>query len=202
MRRVLLTAVLLPLVALLSACGGGDEQGGPSTAPPTGPEQAPVALSGGSTTLAVDIQTAGVLADNGLEIAAVPPAQEVASGVRDTRLRFPISGGEIQPQTLTGRVQHRGGLSVSDGRHRVVFRDLVINLTGRQLIADAGTGPIPLLNLEVDPGKVSAQGGVIELSGIGATLTATAARAVSDVLTTAVLRAQEIVGTVTIEAES
>lgn len=201
MRRVLPTALLVALVVLLAACGGSDEQGGPSTTPATGPAQAPVALTGGSTTLAIDIQTAGVLADNGLEIAAVAPAREISSGVRDTTLRFPISGGEARPDTLAGRIEHRGGLSVGDGTRRVIFRRLVVDTVARQLTADAGAGRIPLLNLGVALGKLSEQGGAVELAGVPATLTATAARAMSDALATAVLRAAQIVGTVTIRIE-
>lgn len=201
MRRALLTATLLALVMLISACGGSDEQGGPSTAPSTGPEQAPVALSGGSTTLAIDIQTAGVLVDNGIEIAAVPPARELSSGVRDTRLRFPISGGEARPDTLAGRIEHRGGLSISDGRDRVVFRDVAVNTVTGQLTADAGAGRIALLNLAVGDGTLSEQDGAVELAAVPATLDANAARALTDVLATAVLRPDQVVGTVTIRIE-
>lgn len=201
MRRVLLTAFLIVLVALLAGCGSSDEQGGPSTAPAAGPEQAAVAIDSGSTTLDIDLQTAGVLVDNGLEIAAVAPARQTGSGVRDLALEFPIIGGEIRPDTFSGRIEHAGGLSVSDGAGRVVFRKVVVNITGRQLTADAGAGRIPLLNLDVGPSTRSERGETLELSGVRATLTATAANALSDVLSTAVLRAAQIVGTLTIRVE-
>lgn len=201
MRRALLTAVLLSLVALLSACGSSDEQGGPSLAPASGPAPAPFAPPAGSTTLAIDIQTAGVLEDNGLELAAVAPARETGSSPRDLALHFPIIGGEIRPDTFSGRIEHRGGLSVSDGRHRVVFRDVVVNTAARQLTADAGAGRIPLLNLDLGPGKNSERTGILELSGVLATLAAPAANAISAALKTAVLRAAEVVGTLTIRVE-
>lgn len=201
MRRVPLPAVLAALVVALSACGGADEQGGPSTAPAAGPVQAPFAVDSGTTTLAIDEQAAGVLADNGLEIAAVEPARETGSEIRDRTLSFPISGGEIRPDTFSGRIEHRGGLSVSDGQDRVVFRELVLNVAGRQLTADAGAGRLPLLNLDIGASERSERDGILELSGVRATLTATAANALSEALATAVLRAAEFLGTMTIRIE-
>jgi hypothetical protein len=200
-RRASLTALLALLVALLSACGGSDEQGGPSTAPAAGPAQAAFAVSAGTTTLAIDEQTAGVLVDNGLEVAAVEPAADTGSVPRNLTLRFPIIGGEIRPDTFSGRIEHRGGLSVSDGRNRVVFRALVVDLAARQLTANAGAGRIALLNLDVGPSRRSESNGILELSGVLATLSATAANALSGVLKTAVLRAAQVVGTLTIRVE-
>ena len=67
---VLLTGAMLTL----AACGGPSGKGGPSTLPTAAN---PVTLTGGSTTLAIDPQTAGVLEDNAVTIRERDTTEQV-----------------------------------------------------------------------------------------------------------------------------
>jgi predicted small lipoprotein YifL len=185
MRRVVPLVLALALLAACAAgCGGDDEQGGPSTLPDNAAPADPVALTGRATVLALDPQTVGVLDDNNVAITPVAPARVTAAGVA-----LPVTGGEIRPDTLAGRIEHDGGLAIRDGERRVVLRDFVIDTGSGQVTAETGAGRIPVLDLDLSLGKRRDTGRVIGLRGVPATLSAPAARALDDALALAVLAA-------------
>lgn len=198
MRRpvpLLLTLVLLVCAPALAACGGGDTQGGPSTIPdPSAPDR-PVALNGVATNLDLDPQTVGILDDNNVSITPIPPARRSALGIR-----FPIVGGEVRPDSLDGRIEHAGGIALSDGVRRISLRRLIIDTRTGQLTADAGSGRLPILNLDFASGKRLDVGGVFTLGNIPVKLAAGAAAAIDEALRIPVLTASIPIGFATVRA--
>ena len=174
--RLALTIVLAALLPALAACGS-DTQGGPSTIPDSGTRTQPVALTGVATTIALDPLTVGVLSDNNISWAPIPPARRAAEGIR-----FPITSGDVRPDTLAGVIHHAGGIALTNGRLRVTLGDIVINTKTGQLTADAGSGPVPLMNLDLSSGKRLDGGNRLVLGEIPTTLTSGAAHALSEAL--------------------
>ena len=182
--RVPSLLILALMVPVLAACGGSDESGGPSTVPNSGAPEQPLRLTGVATTLDLDPQTIGVLDDNNVTLTPIAPARRSAEGVR-----FPITGGEVRPDTFSGRIRHAGGLSISDGRRRVLLRDFVIETRTGQITADTGAGRIPILNLDFSSGKRADVGPTIALTDVPVKLTAAAAAAIDEALSISVLTA-------------
>ena len=58
-----------------------------------------------------------------MKVAPTGRAKAVPGGVR-----FPISGGHIDPATAAGRIDHRGGLRLSAGGTRVVLKDYRVSV--------------------------------------------------------------------------
>ena len=171
-----LTIVLAALLPALAACGGGT-QGGPSTIPDSGARTQPVALTGVATTIALDPLTVGVLSDNNISWAPIPPARRAAEGIR-----FPITSGDVRPDTLAGTIHHAGGIALTNGRLRVALSDIVIDTGTGQLSADAGSGRVALMNLDLSSGKRLDGGNRLVLGEIPTTLTSGAAHALSEAL--------------------
>jgi hypothetical protein len=178
--RLALTIVLAALLPALAACGD-DTQGGPSTIPASGAQTQPVALTGVATTIVLDPLTVGVLSDNNISWAPIPPARRAAEGIR-----FPITSGEVRPDTLGGSIRHAGGIALTNGTLRVALRDIVINSTTGQLSADTGAGRVALMNLDLSSGKRLDVGSRLVLGNIPATLTSGAAHALSEALNVSV----------------
>ena len=103
-------------------------------------------------------------------------------------MRFPITSGEVRPDTLAGndRAQRRRWRSPT-ARRSVVLRDFVINTGTGQLTADAGSGRVALLNLDFASGKRIGGGNRVALVDIPTTLTARAARELGVALNVSVL---------------
>ena len=174
--RLVLTIALAALLPVLAACGT-DTQGGPSTIPAGGAQTQPVALTGVATTIALDPLTVGVLSDNNISWAPIPPARRAAEGIR-----FPITTGDVRPDTLAGTIHHAGGIALTNGRLRVALGDIVINTKTGQLSADAGSGRVALMNLDLSSGKRLDGGNRLVLGDIPTTLTSGAAHALSEAL--------------------
>ncbi len=179
--RLFLTIALAALLPVLAACGS-DTQGGPSTIPAAGAPAQPVALTGVATTIALDPLTVGLLDDNNVTVVPIPPARRAAEGIR-----FPITSGDVRPDTLAGTIHHAGGLALTNGTKRVVLSDFVVNTGTGQLSANAGSGSLQLLNLDLASGKRLDAGGRLVLADIPATLTSGAAHALSEALNVSVL---------------
>lgn len=198
MRRpvpLLLALALLVPVPALAACGGSDESGGPSTIPSGSAPAAPVTLTGVATNLDLDPQTVGVLDDNNITIVPIPPARRSALGIK-----LPIVGGVLRPDSLSGTIEHAGGIALSDGVRRVVLRRLIIDTRTGQVTADAGAGRLPILNLDLSSGKRLDIGSTVALGDIPVTLAAGAARALDAGLRTSVLTASIPIGFATVRA--
>ena len=84
-------------------------------------------LGGGSTTLKLDSGLAEALTDAGVAVAPVSPATARKGG----RVAFPITGGELNPKTAAGVINHSGGLSITAGETTVSLTNFRIKVGKR-----------------------------------------------------------------------
>jgi len=82
-------------------------------------------VTGGQTLLKLDGGTAAVLTDAGVSIRATGPAIGPAGS---TLFAFPIVGGEVNKELLSGRIVHSGGLAITAGGTTLVVKRFVIDL--------------------------------------------------------------------------
>ena len=75
---------------------------------------AAVSLSDGQTRLTLAKGTAAALDDLGVKVKPTGPARAAGRHVR-----FPITGGSIDPATAAGTIDHRGGLRLKAGKVKV-----------------------------------------------------------------------------------
>ena len=88
--------------------------------------QAAVHLSGGQTRLTVNKGTANALASLGVKVAPTGKAS-----ARGRHVKFPITGGSIDPATAAGTIRHTGGLRFSAGGTRVTLKNYVVKVGGQ-----------------------------------------------------------------------
>jgi hypothetical protein len=81
----------------------------------------PLGISGGGTTLKLDAGAAKALKSLGVAVAPTGRATAGSAGVR-----FPITGGALDPSSGAGQVRHSGGLRLSAGRTRVTLSDFTV----------------------------------------------------------------------------
>jgi hypothetical protein len=190
-RIPLLVALVMALAIGVAACGDDDDDDGADATT----ESAELVLTGESTTLALDEGTAGVLTDNGVEVAPVDPATAGDEGIA-----FPITGGTVEAESLAGTIEHSGGLVFSAGGTELEVTDFVIDTTEGTLTATAGGDQIPLLAVDLSTLERSDDMGTIVLEGIGTTLSAEAAVALNDTFEVEIFEEGIPIGTVTVRA--
>ena len=156
-------------------------------------------VTGGKTLLALDSDTAAVLTDAGISIRATGPATGPAGS---PVFAFPIVGGEVNKQQVSGRIVHSGGLAITAGGTTLVVKRFVIDLdTGFLTAKVAGAGVrIPLLRLGAVTGGVRAFPGVLVLSGVNVRLTGTAAGALNQTFDTDLFTGGLLLGKATVIA--
>lgn len=193
-----ITAVLSAIAAIalfVAACG--DDDSGDTTA--TSDEAAAsetLTLNGEQTVLALDSDTAGVLKDNKVEVAPVDPATAGDDGIA-----FPITGGEVDSESLAGTIDHSGGLVFSSGGTDVELTDFVIDTAAGTLTASTADGA-ELVVLDVDLSGLdrSDEGGAIVLTGITTTLSDDAAGALNEAFGVSLFEGGLAIGDVTVTA--
>lgn len=191
-RKWLLAPVLAVALALfVAACG--DDEGETTTAQE--PSAQTLSLTGEETVLVLDKGTAGVLADNEVEVAPVSPAEPSGKGIG-----FPITGGEVDSETLAGTIDHSGGLSFSAGNTEVELTDFVVDTEAGTLTSTVGGDSLETLTLDLSALERTDEGGVIVASGISATLTADAAKALNDAFGVDLFEEGLAIGDVTVRA--
>src|SRR3712207_2168554 len=93
----------------------------------------------GKTWLKLDKDTAAALSDAGVKVEAVGAAQG-PTAKRPYTFAFPIVGGKVDKDPLSGKIVHSGGLSFSADSEKVVGKRFVIELDRGVLTAKvAGT---------------------------------------------------------------
>ena len=190
----LLPVLLMGAMLTLAACGGPSGKGGPSTLPTAAN---PVTLTGGSTTLALDPQTAGVLEDNQVTISAVAPAR-----LKSDALTFPITTGRIDGTSLGGSFAHTGGLRISSDVASVVLRNLSANTISRQVTAEIGTGRLPVFDLDQRQLSGRAPARRLNASGLVALLSPGAAHQLNAALKVSIFTPKLIIGDVSVDAST
>lgn len=197
-------AILIAAVAALSvgllACGDDDDD--ETTAAATteqAAEEMPasqmLSLNGEDTTLVLDPATAGVLEQNKVTVAPVKPAAAKGGGIA-----FPITGGEVDSESLAGTIEHSGGLTFRAGGQEVTITDFVVDTVAGSLTSTAGGAELPTLDLDLGSLQRSMEAGAIVASGIQATLTAEAAKALNDAFGVSLFEAGLPIGEVTVRA--
>jgi hypothetical protein len=136
---------------------------------------AAVDLTGGSTTLKLSRGAAQALDGLGVSVGTTGRARAAGGGVR-----FPVSGGAIDPRTAAGTIAHAGGLRLSAGGTRVVLRSPRVAVGRRQinLSTRVGSARLHVAKL-VGRARVTRSGFNTNVSGLRAELTQKAARALN-----------------------
>jgi len=147
-------ALAVATVALgLVAVPAGLSQGNANTVELNGgPDGVPG--GGGETRLALNGGTAATLARNGIRVAPIGRADATGS-----RVDFPITGGQIVPNTGVGVYLHDGsGLRLSSGGTRVNLTSFNVNTRTGRLTALVGGRRITIANLLTGKAKVIRRG--------------------------------------------
>lgn len=196
MRRILRPPLLAVLVAALSlglvACGGDDDDAATeatTTAPVT------LALTGEGTTLVLDGATADVLTDNGVTVAPIDPASAGEEGIT-----FPITGGQVEAESLAGAIEHSGGLVFAAGGTELELTDFVIDTAAGTLSATAGGAQVPILDVDLSGLRRSEDAGAIVLEGITVALGADGATALNETFGVTLFEEGLDIGDVTVRA--
>jgi hypothetical protein len=155
-------------------------------------------VGGGQTLLRLDAGTARALSNAGVRVSLVSPARASRSGIA-----FPVTGGEADPRTLAGAVEHSGGLRFRAGRRSVTLRDFRYTVGRRSsLSADVGGTRLTILSLGLGNARVRDAGAVeTQVSNVTARLTAGAARALNRAFRTSLFAGGLRLGTVRSEVE-
>lgn len=192
LRIPLAVALVAALALLVAACGDDD---GDEAAPATTAAPQTLALTGEGTTLSLDAGTAGVLADNDIQVAPVDPASAGDDGIT-----FPITGGAVEAGSLAGEIEHSGGLALSAGGTQLELTDFVIDTTAGTLTATAGGAQVPILDVDLSGLQRADEDGTIVLSGITTTLSADGAAALNDAFGVTLFEEGLAIGDVTVRA--
>lgn len=152
-----------------------------------------VDLAGGDTNVRVDRGTLSAVTGAGIAIA--PTGAAKTSG---RRVRFPITGGRLDPAAGAGTVNHRGGLRFSrSGRSLELTR---FRIQGRFLSALAGGDRVRILRLRAGAAVVRRTATTTTVSGVRLELTRAAARALNATLGTSVFARGTVLGTARVHA--
>ena len=166
--KLRLVALLASLALAPGAIACGDDQGGDKE----------LTLNGENTVLTLDGAVVSALQAKKVKVVPIEPAGPGGpAGVQ-----FPITGGQVNSETLAGSIEHSGGLRFSIGRKTLEVTDFVADTESGVLSATAGAAEIPLLTLDFASLKKATKGGAIVASGIGVGLTPAAASAMNGIL--------------------
>ena len=137
---------------------------------------APAAKLGGKTTLAPQAETFDALAAEGVTVAPAGDAKLTGKGIA-----FPITGGKVNVDRVSGKVKHSGGLTFSGHGMTLTVENFVVKIGKKNVIrADvAGGGKVRLADLDLDDAKIKERGGKVVISKVGVLLANKAAEALA-----------------------
>ena len=153
---------------------------------------ASVRLRGGTTTVTTANGIAVALFKNGIVPVATLPGREVVKyrhGQVGVKFAFPVTGGKVSLSPLGGFITHSGGIlfiDLSTGK-KISVSDFVISLTHGNLTGIVNGNPrqrVALFNLSLAHATLKAGKHSVRASGIGVSLTKTAASALDAALGT------------------
>jgi hypothetical protein len=124
---------------------------------------------------------------------------------------FPITGGAVDAQTAAGQITHSGGLTLTAGNTQVAIENFTIDTTGSSPVLNgiaavngSVAGVLPLFNLALPQGfKLPLKpiaGVLVNLKGVGVTLTSTAATTLNNVFGVSAFKGGINIGTATVQA--
>jgi hypothetical protein len=162
--------------------------------------QKTVTVQTGVTTVKLSSTFADALGTLGLTPGTVSPT-ELFDGTVD----FPVVGGAIDLDSAAGNIIHSGGLTLTGGGTVVTLQSFIIDTTGTQpeitgLVSKNGklVGRVPLFNLKLPAGfslPIQPEYGFVQLSGVGVSLTSTAAGYLDDAFGTKAISGGLDIGT-------
>ena len=132
----------------------------------------------GKTILAPEPATIEALAGAGVMVA---PAGDVS--VNDKGIGFPITGGNVDAETLRGKIEHKGGLTFSNDHEALTVENFTVKIGEKNVIRAevAGGGKVRLAELDLDKAKIKERGSKIVVSNVDVLLAKPAAEALSAV---------------------
>jgi hypothetical protein len=150
---------------------------------------ATVQLAGVKTTLTTDPATTKILVKRGILPVPVRPATVRPTWQSGLALRysFPITGGSVDADTLAGEIRHSGGLrfvNIRNGKS-LLLTSFTIDTVAGQLTAAVNGNPavrVPILNLDLSTAEIAKPLPRVIVTGVGASLTSTAAAALNGTL--------------------
>jgi hypothetical protein len=90
-------------------------------------------LGGGATRLVLEKRFVAFLGEAGVRVSATAGATQ-----RGRKLELPISGGQLDPTTAKGEIEHEGAIVLRSPRTRVLIRKLVVKTASAPLVAKVG----------------------------------------------------------------
>jgi len=130
---------------------------------------------GKSTDIVVNPAVSAALKHAGITVTAIAPATAKPT------LLFPVSGGQIVVATLTGTVDHIGGLTFRHSGKSVTLTNLVINTNTKHLTARVGGHTMPIFDLNLaSPNGTSGPNHTLVASNIKLTVRSRAATALNN----------------------
>ena len=151
-------------------------------------------LADGDTSLTLDPGAAALLGGAGISAAPVGPATVGSGG----SLLFPITGGKLATDDLTGVIPHSGGIRLSDGGTTVDLLSFEINLDADpDLTALIGATRASILSLDLSGATIAVgkSNGRIAVSGVQARLTGAAAGALNAAFGVSAFAQGQLLGT-------
>lgn len=169
-------------------------------------DAAPTAVNlGGDTNVALASSFLSALQSLGVSPGPVFPGQ-IESIKGAPHAVFPITTGAIDFGTVTGEIDHAGGLSLTAGSTRVELTAFAIDLSGTApaitgIVTANGNfvGRIPLFDLGLSSVQIQNGDGILRIRDVSLTLDPTAATALSGVFGTTV-PAHIAIGTASVAA--
>lgn len=155
----------------------------------------------GQTTVKLSSTFTSALKSLDVTLGVVAP-----TGVYDGAALFPITGGAIDLDTALGNIVHSGGLTLEAGGTQVRLQNFIIDttgsapvITGLVVIDNQLVGRVPLFDLALPSGvklPLGLEAGfILQLNGVGVTLSADAAAALNKVYSVSAFAAGLDIGT-------
>jgi hypothetical protein len=139
---------------------------------------APDPVKSGTTTLTINSGFSKKAKKAGVKIAAVKPSK-----IKGSKASFAITGGEIEPSTGSGSLNHSGGLKIKWGKKSVVLKSLTVSTKTKSVSAKVGGKTVKIGSLA---GTSSARLGFgASVSAKKVKLTSAGAKALNNKLTPA-----------------
>lgn len=124
-------------------------------------------VGGGLTTLKPTNKIAKALAKGNVK---VKPKGEASAGNKG--LKFPVTGGQINPGEPKGKVEHKGSrLQLKKGKTKATLKNPLINLSKAKLNVGVGGSSLKLFDLDYSKAKITRDGFATVYSKVKAKLT-------------------------------
>jgi hypothetical protein len=191
-----LAALAVALLALCAtACGSSSSTVAVHTTATTvsgTPTTALVAVAGRNSTVILNPEMDKLLKENEITVSAVAPA------TYNKTLVWPVSGGQIHAATVSGTIEHTGGVKLSHAGKSITLTSFITNTSTKQVTALVGGQRIPVFDINTSTEtRHSETGGAIVIGGLAFTLTEEAANAVNSALGVSAFKKGQIFGAAT-----